>query len=114
MTDPDDFALNALFADAEDTQLDMSHEAFTTSVMAQVVAYQTKRTMLWDTIWLGVLASLVVTALVALPQAWPAIKSSLQTTLTSQVSAYGLGNQSLILLALLVAGGISWAVAVKD
>jgi hypothetical protein len=114
MTDPDDFALSALFADAEDTQLDMSHEAFTTSVMAQVIEYQTKRTALWDTLWLGILASLVVVAIVALPHAWPAIQASLQTTVTSQVSAYGLSNQSVILLALLVAGGLSWAVAVKD
>jgi hypothetical protein len=114
MTDPDDFALSALFADADDTHLEMSHEAFTKSVMAQVVAHQTKRTALWDTLWLGVFASLVVVAIVTLPQAWPTIQSSMQTTLTSQVSAYGLTNPSLILLALLVVGGISWAVAVKD
>jgi hypothetical protein len=114
MTDPDDFALSALFADADEPHSEMSHEAFTTSVMTQVVAYQTKRTALWDTLWLGVLASLVVVAIVALPQAWPAIQASLQTTLTSPINTYGLSNQNLMLLALLVAGGISWAVVVRD
>ena len=110
MTDPNDFLLSTLFQDADEDQLSLSQPAFTQQVMARVVEAQAKRKALIDSLLLAIIACVAVISIVLAPVAWPQIEAIwLQNT-----ALYGLNEQSLVLIGILLLSGLGWAAAVKD
>lgn len=110
MTDPNDLLLSALFQDADEDQLSLSQPAFTQRVMTRVVEAQAKRKALIDSLLLAVVACVVVMGIVLVPTAWPQIEA----VWLNSTALYGLNEQSLILIGILLLSGLGWVAAVQD
>jgi hypothetical protein len=110
MTDQDDLMLAALFQDADDVQASVSGPVFTAHVMARVNDLHAKRKALVDVLLLAAVVSVAVIGIVLAPTAWPQIEAAW----LKSAAAYGLGEQSLALIGILLLSGLGWAVAVRD
>ncbi len=110
MTDPNDLLLSALFQDADEDQQGLNPPTFTQHVMTRVVEAQAKRKTLIDSLLLAIIACFAVIGIVLVPTAWPQIEA----VWLKNTASYGLNEQSLMLIAVLLLSGFGWAVAVKD
>lgn len=110
MTDPNDLLLSALFQDADEDQPGLSPTAFTQHVMTRVLEAQARRKALVDSLSLAIIACVAVIGIVLAPTAWPQI----ELVLLKNTALYGLDEQSLVLIGILLLSGLSWAVAIKD